>query len=72
MKTKDSINLEEYNITVNSNLPFTESNPYSFALERISEKEVVKNKRNDNLQPYNQDDVIQEKEDGSIEAFNTQ
>lgn len=39
MKQKDKINLMEYELKIDSRLPFTPSNPFSFMLEKVIKPE---------------------------------
>ncbi|EAR82779.3 hypothetical protein TTHERM_01082890 (macronuclear) [Tetrahymena thermophila SB210] len=83
VKTKDTLDLQQYNLIVDQNLPYAQSNPYSFALEKIQDHETI-SQQAEKTQKLGQLAKIEEKhgnytienqidkEEGSIVAFNTQ
>ncbi|KAL4486794.1 hypothetical protein ABPG72_006626 [Tetrahymena utriculariae] len=84
VKTKDTLDLQQYNLIVDQNLPYAQSNPYQFALEKIQDHETTSQQAEKKTQKLGQLAKIEEKkgnytieneadkEEGSIVAFNTQ
>lgn len=76
VKQKDKIDLQLFNIIVNKDIPYAESNPFSMALEKIETGQDPKNTQD----KYNtkREDILfenlfedKEKEESSFVAFNT-